>query len=620
MAFPNQQVPNQMLAKTPQGLGSLNPTAPQQNAYQVTPEMGRQTNMPGGFGGQGGFNQPQMQQKQPLIGFGSPQGQAQPQTITAQLQGQITPPPQQGLIGNMMPTTGGMGGLSGNMMPNSMANQITAMRPQLQAMPQGLGGLAAYGPQAFKEGGSVGLKDAAHQLAAAGRGGDTILAHINPQEAALLKRLGGSGTINPATGLPEFLKIGPVSIGGKGIIGVGGTSLGKIASKFDDKILQPITHGIQDVVQGVAKATGPVGQIAASYFGGPVGAALYAGLSGEDGFNFKRGLMAGAMTWGAQNLAQGLGGTDAAAGSAPVPEPGLASVGVENPASFAGDYSNALDTMQPGAAGSATATPQPTVMGQLGSGNISGAMNTAGQNISNAASNAYNSAASGVTNAINDPASLIPKNALANQDLGTVATNAGKVLGGDTSAFTGSLTKSVAPMYIGSMGMKAVDEMDKFKKEQEELEAKQKEEEARYTSLGLKNLQDNPWQYAAGGPISDDVGIAGEMDGLSAKGSPLGYTGGPLNYAAGGTPRFLSGGGDGMSDSIAATIDGKQPARIADGEFIVPADVVSHLGNGSSKAGAKQLYSMMDKVRTARTGTQKQGKQINPKNIYLLKE
>jgi hypothetical protein len=85
-------------------------------------------------------------------------------------------------------------------------------------------------------------------------------------------------------------------------------------------------------------------------------------------------------------------------------------------------------------------------------------------------------------------------------------------------------------------------------------------------------------------------------------------------YAAGGmAPRFLSGGGDGMSDSIKAKINGTQEARLADGEFVIPADVVSHIGNGSSKAGAKQLYSMMDRVRQARVGTKKQGKQINPR-------
>jgi hypothetical protein len=88
-----------------------------------------------------------------------------------------------------------------------------------------------------------------------------------------------------------------------------------------------------------------------------------------------------------------------------------------------------------------------------------------------------------------------------------------------------------------------------------------------------------------------------------------------VKFAEGGQPRFLSGGGDGMSDSIKANINGTQEARLADGEFVIPADVVSHLGNGSSKAGAKRLYSMMDKVRTARTGTKRQGKQINPKQF-----
>ena len=77
---------------------------------------------------------------------------------------------------------------------------------------------------------------------------------------------------------------------------------------------------------------------------------------------------------------------------------------------------------------------------------------------------------------------------------------------------------------------------------------------------------------------------------------------------------YLNGGnvGDGMSDDISATIDGTQEAALSQGEFVVPADVVSHLGNGSSEAGSKQLYKMMDEVRRARTGNEKQGKEINP--------
>ena len=89
-------------------------------------------------------------------------------------------------------------------------------------------------------------------------------------------------------------------------------------------------------------------------------------------------------------------------------------------------------------------------------------------------------------------------------------------------------------------------------------------------------------------------------------------------YAAGGQPRLLKGPGDGMSDDIPATIANKQPARLADGEFVVPADVVSHLGNGSTDAGSKKLHSMMDNVRKARTGRKAQGKQINP-NRFMPK-
>ena len=96
---------------------------------------------------------------------------------------------------------------------------------------------------------------------------------------------------------------------------------------------------------------------------------------------------------------------------------------------------------------------------------------------------------------------------------------------------------------------------------------------------------------------------------------------GPTDYSQSSTPYmakggYLNGQGDGMSDSIPATIEGKQPARLADGEFVVPADVVSHIGNGSSKAGSKRLYAMLDKVRKARTGHTKQGRQINP-NKYM---
>jgi hypothetical protein len=90
-----------------------------------------------------------------------------------------------------------------------------------------------------------------------------------------------------------------------------------------------------------------------------------------------------------------------------------------------------------------------------------------------------------------------------------------------------------------------------------------------------------------------------------------------LGMASGGiaSGRYLRGETDGMADKIPSSIDGDQPAALSHGEFVIPADVVSHLGNGNSDAGADKLYQMMDRIRQARTGTKKQGKKINPDNF-----
>ena len=143
-------------------------------------------------------------------------------------------------------------------------------------------------------------------------------------------------------------------------------------------------------------------------------------------------------------------------------------------------------------------------------------------------------------------------------------------------------------------------------------------------------------------------GIAGLMGATSGKTTPTGYQGkipnlvasrqmvtapvAGLRPGAGGTKyggdvvytnaqqpviqaakgKYLRGPTDGMADELPAQIGDNQPAALSHGEFVVPADVVSHLGNGNSDAGAKKLYQMMDKVRQARTGNKKQGKEINP--------
>ena len=129
------------------------------------------------------------------------------------------------------------------------------------------------------------------------------------------------------------------------------------------------------------------------------------------------------------------------------------------------------------------------------------------------------------------------------------------------------------------------------------------------TLARFKTAKNAAWQAAA---IKELRKRASAVDDYGAEETTSAAQGGLMGtYAAGG--KLLRGPGDGMSDSIPAVINGVKPQRaaLADGEFVMPADVVSHLGNGSTEAGSKRLYAMMDRVRKARTGNPKQGKQIN---------
>jgi hypothetical protein len=122
-------------------------------------------------------------------------------------------------------------------------------------------------------------------------------------------------------------------------------------------------------------------------------------------------------------------------------------------------------------------------------------------------------------------------------------------------------------------------------------------------------------KYQAGGiaSLTRDSRLGGAVNPID--GYNFGFAGGGMaampEYQAGG--KLLRGAGDGMSDDIPAVIRGKgvQRAALADGEFVIPADVVSHLGNGSTEAGAKKLYKMMAQIRAARTGKTKQAPRVN---------
>lgn len=119
------------------------------------------------------------------------------------------------------------------------------------------------------------------------------------------------------------------------------------------------------------------------------------------------------------------------------------------------------------------------------------------------------------------------------------------------------------------------------------------------------------WELPASSSRTGIVNGAEDVLGVgAAAGGIIGYApGGIAGLAAGGNQgRLLRGPGDGVSDSIPATINGGQPAALADGEFVVPARIVSELGNGSTEAGARQLYAMLDRIQNRRAKTTGKGK------------
>ena len=148
------------------------------------------------------------------------------------------------------------------------------------------------------------------------------------------------------------------------------------------------------------------------------------------------------------------------------------------------------------------------------------------------------------------------------------------------------------------------------------------------TGLQAANLANLAQQNRAGQSLPVVRAAAAEQaaQAAAANNTPVqsAAQGGIIGLAVGGMPRmaqmmaqprYLSGSMDGMADTIPASIDGKDPAALSGGEFVIPADVVSGMGNGNSDAGAKNLYAMMDKVRQARTGMKKQPPAIDPSKM-----
>ena len=186
--------------------------------------------------------------------------------------------------------------------------------------------------------------------------------------------------------------------------------------------------------------------------------------------------------------------------------------------------------------------------------------------------------------------------------------------------------KNLVPTALGAVsaygGIKSIQEADRQREEAERILADQENQKAedierakeilkryplRYSRLTKEDFQ--KYKFDMGGSVDDPGSNVAHVEReLYSRDMD---EGGIASLKKGGLPpRYLSGSGDGMSDSIKARIGGVQEARLADGEFVIPADVVSHLGNGSSNAGAKKLYAMMDRIRKARTGKKRQAPEV----------
>ena len=430
-----------------------------------------------------------------------------------------------------------------------------------------------------------GLPSLAKNMASRGRYGDSMLVHMAPEEVQGLQQLamanGTSLSINPYTGMPEAFSLKRF--------------LKKVAN-FVAPILPfipiPGFAGLSPLITKMLLSTAVGG------FGGD-----------KNKFDLKRGLMSGLTTYGIGSLAQGAGAAANANAGANIGDIGAQQaadsaininatpVSASAPAGAMMDATTGTVLPSPDAA----AVAAPKFMQSMPEGSsLTDYVTQTGRNIQTAGQGLYDTVtgAPGARAAFTSGQAMNP---FTDKPIG-VGTAAG-------AAFTG---------VTGTM---TLNELEKAKEEAEKImrdAAMRTEEEKEFARNVLINY---PIQYrritgqevskfgmAMGGRINSYDDETGGDDGMMQSGiSALAKGGLP--------PRYLRGGGDGMSDSIKANIDGKQEARLADGEFVVPADVVSHIGNGSSNAGARKLYQMMDRVRRSRTGKTRQAPEVNTRSM-----
>jgi hypothetical protein len=434
------------------------------------------------------------------------------------------------------------------------------------------------------------LEVAAKHLAAHGRHGDSILVHMNPKEVAGLQALaqskGKALTINPRTGLPEAFNLMQ--------------ELGNVTSG----VAAPVLGAVLDYYfPGLGAAT----------IGASIGATNYVATGGKDPLRSVMG---------------GLGGYGGASVMGSVTAGGESVVGAESVSDLQ------LEAAQQGLTGAqADAYVQDQVAQRMINATpydklVAGASNFAA-NPSMAGLGGYKAIGAAALPGVMDAArpKAVPTTAQKPQMIRPYKfdynaqnpnnpLNASYVPGQDTSErkFFAPTMVPQTPYQAANGGIIAlagggpVEQMSN----QAAMGAN--------TMYPMANMATSSFATPYQSPVSTNMLAPTSDSGVTMNGEPsmqgtrmaMGGVTDLGSYSDGG--RLLRGPGDGVSDSIPAQIGNSQPARLADGEFVVPARIVSELGNGSTEAGAKQLYKMLDRVQNARaktTGKSKVAKNTN---------
>jgi hypothetical protein len=426
--------------------------------------------------------------------------------------------------------------------------------PMMRRRPQYYSTVEQFRPR-YAEGG---LANVAQNLAERGRKGDSMLVHMAPEEVAGLRALaraqGTDMTINPRTGLPEAFSL---------------RKLFKAASFILPFIPIPGLFGMsslltKSILSGVA-----------------------AGASAKGGFDFKQALGGGLRAYALGSLGEKMSG-------APTPDGATTA-----PTTTVGEAAGAVDA-------AAVSAPQVTVPGVDGDISLAGSYTGPATPASLPGAPQYQFSVQGpdVGGAgVSVPTSLdapfFPGDPTVPRPEGTPS-----FVTPEGQGFGKPITKGfdIAAAGIGGLSLeKAAEEQRSYEIEAAALKREDEERKRRFDELFARTLG-SVRTAKAGGTINLAKGGMTYME--------AGGTTGPT-----GEPRMVQGTGDGMSDSVPATIEGIQEARLANDEFVIPADVVADIGNGSSNAGAKKLYNAMDRIRKARHGTTKQPPEIRAERL-----